>query len=208
MGSICIKNMSWESWIWDQYPSKILKWKYWYFQLKGLKHLNCVFIFHWRNLNIWVLFYFLSREAPPPIPSRFPPLHQPTPWGTIPIPTPLRTRSVEICKDARRNLTEFCLVETVPDSMMGQSVADRSSDSDPEELIVWIHFPIRWSEVVVWVIGHRFVSYVRACMRARGLVDRWNSIPKEVTTFSRLPFRAFSVPFAPGPPRKKPPIQL
>ena len=52
------------------------------FQSKERTHLNLICIFNWRNLSIWILCYFQLRESPPPGPFRFPPLHQPTPWGT------------------------------------------------------------------------------------------------------------------------------
>ena len=45
----------------------------------------------------------------------------------------------------------------------------------------------------------RFVSFVRACMRARGLVAEWNPIPKEGPLFSLFPFGWGSFSFSPPP---------
>ena len=59
----------WKSWIWHQYPQENMKWTSYKFWFNQGKHL-------------WILFYFQLMESLHPSTYQFPPLHQPTPWGT------------------------------------------------------------------------------------------------------------------------------
>ena len=78
--SILKREMKIYFWIWDQYLQENMNLEFGKFQLKEHQHLNLLFIFNWRNLNIWIWFFQL-KESPHPSTSDSHPFTSPPLWG-------------------------------------------------------------------------------------------------------------------------------